>query len=332
MRTMPSDMCKKMFRLLKRCGAAYLIVCLSAMATRAQAGDALDLIFIIHEQNDSYREVIAATSGILKSRNPDIRLYTLIMDETGKALIASLPQAEHRLLVPIGSIAAGTVIQAKPANPVFTALVPKQTFDNIISKTVNNTAVNALFLDQPFERQIRLAQLIRPDNLRLTAILGPTSLHHQSALETAAGKLSQKIDIAANDNPDRLDDTLNRVLANNNLLLAIPDPKIFNNQNVQYLFLNTYRHKVPILGFSAPYVKAGALAAVFSTPEQIGKDLAEIILDWQTSGYPPAKLRSSYPKSFTVKVNHQVARSLNLNGLSEDQLHKQLILDTGETP
>lgn len=329
MRKMPSVICIKMFRILQKFLAACLIVCLSTVAARAHAGNSLDLIFIVHEQNDSYREVIAAAGETLKNQNPEIRINTLIMDEKGAALISSLPPAERRLFIPVGSLAAGSVIQSQPANPVFTVLVPKQTFDNIKAKTGNSASVNALYLDQPFERQIRLAQLIRADELRLTAILGPTSMHHQAALEAAAGKLGQKIDIAINDNPDRLDDTLNRVLATNNLLLAIPDPKIFNNQNVQYLFLSTYRNKVPILGFSAPYVKAGALAAVFSTTAQIGKDLAEIILDWQNSGYASAKLHSTYPRNFTVKVNNQVARSLNFNVLSEDRLHDQLMLDAG---
>ncbi|MEW5755456.1 MAG: ABC transporter substrate binding protein [Pseudomonadota bacterium] len=321
----------KRYRLFRAYWAACVVAFLFALSARAHAGDTLELIFIIHEQNDSYREVISAASAALKSQNSGIRLHTLIMDEAGAALVSDLPPAEHRLLVPIGSIAAGAIIQAKPANPVFTALVPKQTFDNIKSKMGNGANVHALFLDQPFERQIRLAQLVRPHDLRLTAILGPTSQHHKPALEAAAATLGQKIDIATHDNPDKLDGTLSRVLTNSNLLLAIPDPKIFNNQNVQYLFLSTYRNNVPILGFSAPYVKAGALAAVFSTTAQIGKNLAEIILDWQKSGYAAADLRSTYPKYFTVKVNNQVARSLNLDGLNEERLHRQLMQDTGDS-
>jgi ABC-type uncharacterized transport system substrate-binding protein len=80
---------------------------------------------------------------------------------------------------------------------------------------------------------------------------------------------------------------------------------------------------VPVIGFSQAYVRAGALAAVHSTANQIGRQAGEWIAElahtdnWQL-GTP------RYPRYYSVAVNTQVAQSLNLNVRNENVLLQQL--------
>jgi ABC-type uncharacterized transport system substrate-binding protein len=104
---------------------------------------------------------------------------------------------------------------------------------------------------------------------------------------------------------------LKKVLADADVLLALADQQVFNPQTIQNILLASFRAQVPMVGFSPAYVRAGALLAIFSTPEQIGRQSAALAKDvLQGKGLPATPL---YPSNFSVMVNDHVARSLGLS-------------------
>jgi ABC-type uncharacterized transport system substrate-binding protein len=89
--------------------------------------------------------------------------------------------------------------------------------------------------------------------------------------------------------------------------------------------LTTYRNRIPLIGFSAAYVKAGALAAIYSTPENIADQLAELTAQSLSAAGAVKQIIS--PKYFSVSINSRVARSLGVQlKLDSDKL-AQLIRD-----
>jgi ABC-type uncharacterized transport system substrate-binding protein len=80
---------------------------------------------------------------------------------------------------------------------------------------------------------------------------------------------------------------------------------------------------VPVIGYSKSYVKAGALASVFSNAKQLATQAAEIAINSQkhTKSLPPPVV----PKYFSVIINRQVQRSLNLKLADENDIYQQLL-------
>jgi putative tryptophan/tyrosine transport system substrate-binding protein len=106
-----------------------------------------------------------------------------------------------------------------------------------------------------------------------------------------------------------LNDALEGVLNESDVLFVLPDVEIYNAGTIRNILLTSYRKHVPLIGISQAYVKAGALCAIYSTPEQIAAQAAEAVRLFSESGKLPP---SQYPKEFEVSVNVQVARSLDL--------------------
>jgi ABC-type uncharacterized transport system substrate-binding protein len=99
------------------------------------------------------------------------------------------------------------------------------------------------------------------------------------------------------------------MLNSSDVLLAVPDSEIYSSSNVRNILLTSYRHKVPLIGISQAYVNAGALGAIFSTPEQLAEQAGNII----SSFFRERKLPGpQYPASFGIALNLQVARSLGI--------------------
>jgi ABC-type uncharacterized transport system substrate-binding protein len=102
---------------------------------------------------------------------------------------------------------------------------------------------------------------------------------------------------------------LQKLLPEIDAMLALPDPSVFNAGTIQLILLATYRQQLPLFGFSAAYVRAGAIASLHATPEQIGNQAADMLRTALARGQlPPPRYSSPY----TLAINPHVAHSLGI--------------------
>lgn len=226
------------------------------------------------------------------------------------------------LIVAVGVRAAQEMLALNLATPILATLIPRQAFEKIAHHR-DSRQFSAVYLDQPLIRQMELIRLALPDRSKIGVVLGPESQDSLKILQSAAreakfGLVVEKIGAA-----EELLPALQRVLADSDVLLALPDPLVFNKGTVQSLLLTTYRYQDPVIGFSQAYVKAGALGAVYTTPEQAGRQAGEMlqrVLAGKTWILPPPE----YPKYFSVSINYQVARSLAIAVSDEMAIYQKL--------
>jgi len=226
------------------------------------------------------------------------------------------------LIVAVGVSAAQELAAQNLAIPVLAVLIPRQAFEKI-ARQRDHKLFSAVFLDQPLARQMELIRLALPDRGRVGVVLGPDSLWAQKSLQAAASGAKLGLAVEKISAAEELLPALQRVLAESDVLLAVPEPLVFNKGTVQSLLLTTYRYQEPVIGFSHAYVKAGALASVHTTPEQVGRQAGEVVsrvLVSRPAWLPPPE----YPKYFSVSVNYQVARSLGLSVSDEAVLLQKL--------
>lgn len=224
-----------------------------------------------------------------------------------------------RLIVTLGQH-AGELIHARNTGlPVLHALIPRSAYEQL-PDGVNHSAV---YLDQPINRQLKLARIVRPEP-RIGVLISPLTKPVQERL--AAASIIQDIPVTYRDvdSIDRVGPLLKEVLEESNILLALPDPTIFNRTTIFNILLSSYHNKVPVIGFSSAYVRAGALIAAYSTPEDIARHLAEAIRDFLHAG-TGALPGPSYPKYFSVAVNRNVARSLGISLPDETDIIRQML-------
>lgn len=276
-----------------------------------------NIALVTHGDNQSYSELLQAftesfgTTG--QSKSQLINISSLREKEFNDKITNST------LLIPIGTKATEKVINFTSNKQIFSVLVPKLTIEQLDkSATEKNSKLSALFLDQPVIRQLRLIQAIFPGNPVIGVITGHSTAAFKNEFLAAGQSITAKIQFQHILDSNDLYKRLPHVLESAKVLLPMADPDIYNPRTIEYLFLSAYRKQVPIIGFSDATVRAGALAAVFSTPVQLGHQLAISVKRW-LNGSADA-LNDSYPNEFTVTINRQVARSLDIKIMSEESL------------
>lgn len=223
--------------------------------------------------------------------------------------------------VAVGTRAAEQLGRSPPTGPVLCALVPRETMRRVSRDPgwrLPEDAFDTLYIDQPFGRQLALIRAALPAARRVLALVTPGAAQGPDLAREAA-KLDMELLLSPLDDPDELIPLLSRGLETVEAFLALPDPGLTTGRGIQNLLLATYRHGVPVFAYSRSFVHAGAAAAVYSTPEQLGRHAGEVLAKQLRSRHRPAA-GSSYPRYYEVSVNERVARSLGLPVPDAEQL------------
>jgi putative tryptophan/tyrosine transport system substrate-binding protein len=306
--------CRATFLRIARLGLACL--CLALLSAQASAAR---VTVVLSDDSAPYQEIYQVIRAYLDDTPHETsRVYA--------ENLAAPALSEARLVVAVGVRAAESLAALKPRLPVLAVLVPRAWYLKTGRVRLNNgssRAGSAIYLDQPFDRQARLIRQAFPEVRRVGVLLSAEQGGLVSELDDAmrAQGLSLVHQPLATD--ARLIGPLESVLADADLLLAVPDPLVFNRNTAQSLFLTSYRYRVPVVGYSRSLTRAGALVSLHSSPAQIGRQAAEWVsgaLQGSVVRLPPA----AHPAYFSVSINEQVARSLGLTVLPEAELEKRL--------
>lgn len=294
---MPRDM-GRFFRLLQGVlGAFALGASLPALA---------DEVFVIRKAGE------AAQAQLLEKLERElgggVRLtqHALPADEVVTA--PALPGGVD-LVVTIGIDAARAYLAAGHEIPLLAVMVPRLAYSGLQEIRSRKLKLTAVFVDQPLVRQLELIRTVLPDARRIGVVQGPATADAAADLERLVRDKGLVLVSHPAARDTELYPALQDVLQSADALLALPDPAIVNAATAQNLLLTSFRYRKPVFGYSAAYVRAGALASVYSTPAQIGETAAQRIRELLAArgGAEPI-----YPRHFSVAVNRALAASLGL--------------------
>lgn len=287
-----------------------LLVASSALAARVAV--------VLSGDSAPYQEIHQVLRAHLDGGgNEVVRLYA---DDLTTAAMAG-----SRLVVAVGVGAAESLATLSVRAPVLAVLVPRQWYQNSGQALLarGGRSVSAIYLDQPFERQAELIRAAFPEARRVGVLTSGGAAGVLAELTRALAAQNLTLVHETVEAGVRLTLPLEKVLSATDLLLALPDPQVFNRNTAQSLFLTSYRYRDPVVGYSSSLTRAGALLSVHSSPAEVGRQVADWVVDAMRTNSqrlpPPA-----YPRYFSVSVNDQVARSLGFVLPPAGELEKML--------
>lgn len=290
---------------MRRVACGAVLGCL-AWPGLARSAPAIDVL--VSEPAGIYQE--AATSLAQGLSREGWKVTVSLPEENG-------PQ-QPDLVVAVGTRALEAAL-ARPGRPVLSLLVPRPTFERL---SAGKPRVTALYIDQPLQRQLHLLASALPGLKRVGVPLGPVSQAQGPALLRAAKATGIQVGSAQIQRGEDLRAALDALAEESEAFVLLPDPVVAQRGTLQNLFLHTYRLRKPVLAYSAPLVKSGALLGLYATPAQLGEEAAAWARESWGSEFRLGPPR--YPKRFTVAVNRTVARSLEIDLPGEDALTRQL--------
>jgi putative ABC transport system substrate-binding protein len=239
---------------------------------------------------------------------------------------ASLGEAHLIITVGVEAAEALAMLPNPNRSPVLAVVVPREWYLKGGRARLSDGGrrdVSAIYIDQPYARQARLIRLAFPRARRVGVLLSAEQSELIGELIESFRLQHLRVVHATLAGNERLVTPLEQVLSESDVLLALPDPLIFNRDTAQSIFLTSYRYRVPVLGYSNSMTRAGALLSLYSSPAQIGRQTAEwvrLALSSQPVRLPPP----AHPAYIEISINDQVARTIGLSLPSRNALKKRV--------
>lgn len=296
-------------RLLRVCVVLWWL----AGAGWAHCAPTVDTIDVVH--SDGTAVYLEATEALRQELGPSRIVHVWQAD----ALHSRTQRG--RVVVALGARALQVALAQDDAVPIVATLVTRKAYESALALQHHAGAVTAVLMDQPPARQINLIGLVLPGRQRLgvlagreaePALVGVQAVAREQRLWVRAEPVTSTSEVAA---------ALARLLPEVDLLLAIPDAAVFNPGTVHNILLSAFRQQRPVIGFSPFYVRSGALAAVYSSPAQLGRQSAEVALRLLAGASAPPPLA---PRYFSASINATVARALGVRVDEEAELTARL--------
>jgi len=276
---------------------------------------AADVLLVLSDDGGYYGEVADRIVHHLRQAQPGVDVRTQVLAD-GVAVAAD------DLVITIGTAASVRVMAHYPQVKQLSLLITRQAWHSMLSSATSATTKAAVLMDQPAERYLRLARLLAPQGT-VSAVFGPAAPGLQDSFSSAARQLGVTLRHAAIDRDSNPMHVLNPLLENSAVFIAVPDRAEFNRNVARWVLRLGFRKRVPVVGFSRSYVEAGAAAALFSAPGDVAHEAIDWLADY-FGGATAALWTEQAPRHFTVALNHSVARSLGLQRLDEEEIHRRI--------
>jgi putative tryptophan/tyrosine transport system substrate-binding protein len=210
------------------------------------------------------------------------------------------------LVLALGSIGAQAAARDVHDVPIVAGLVLNA---DDLGKAPNVTAV---VLEFPVETELRFLQRLLPGQRNVGVLFNPSENQARidAAARAAAGLglnlIARKV-MSPMDLPDALE-SLNRRA---DVLWGVPDQVVLNSQTARPILLFSLRNRIPFVGLSEMWVKAGALYALDRDYGDIGTQCGEMAVKI-LGGAQPSTLPTATPRRVVYSVNLKSARLLKV--------------------
>ena len=232
-----------------------------------------------------------------------------------------LPEKSY-LTITFGTRAASFVKSSATQDHLVLAMLPRQS--KIAGASFPSLeGTTRIYIDQPYSRYFELIKATMPRVARVGLLLYGSDADESQALQTAAAESELILKIEYVDSVQDIGESLSKLLGSIDVFLAIPDSRIHNNKTISNILTTAYRNHIPVVGFSSAYVNAGATEAIFTSLDDIARQVSDTAVNLLTHKSKPSKIQQA--KYFSISFNFEVARSLGLTIRSPSEIEGILL-------
>lgn len=255
--------------------AALVLLTTSASAAGAVKAD-LRIAVLASQAAAPYDETIQGLKQYFQKEGTqaDYRLFQLDGD-SGKAMNAIEETRSYKpdLVLALGSLAAKAAADNISDIPIIAGMILSP--EDIVKKG----NVTGVFLEYPLQIQFDFIRRLLPQAKTVGVIYNPREnrekIERAEALGREAGLTIFKQPV---ETPREIPAALENIVKRADALWAIPDSIVYTPQTVKNILLVSYRSRIPLVGLSSSWVKAGAVYALDWDYTAVGERCGEAAL------------------------------------------------------
>ena len=286
----------------------------SPPASAPRASSAARITALLSQDAPQYRAALDGFEAALKQSSPGTEVVVHVMTPgVDVSALAGIVRAEAPVLIlALGSAAVETARQVGDI-PVVATMILRP------ADVLRGPQFTGVFLEFPSEVEFRFLARILPGQRRVAVLYnaaqnqGSIDAADRSARTTGLELLARKVSAPA-DIPATLQSLSNHA----DVLWGLADTLVLTRETAGPILLFSLQNRIPFVGLSAPWVKAGAVYALERDYGDIGRQCAELAAQ-VLSGSAPEDVPPQSPRKVLYLINRRTADQLKLT-ISRDVL------------
>ncbi len=268
-----------------------------------------------------YREALKGFEGELKGARQQFRIVEFNLEAAAhdsEGLIERIRSRRPALILTLGSAATNLVTAAVKEIPVvFSLVLPSTGPDSLEDLRSAHGNVAGASMEIPMATQFSKIREILPGAKRVGVLYDPAVSGHlvEAAKKVASSMNLELLTLPVSSEKDvvtRMEEVEGRV----DILWSVADPTVFTPQGLRHILLSTLRSRIPFVGLSPSFVKAGALLALSCDYQDVGRQSGEVAVRI-LAGEVPSRIPTAVPREVSLSVNMNTARQIQV-AISEE--------------
>lgn len=274
-----------------------------------QAPEPVRVVVIVSQDAAPYRAALAGFRRELERGTDSLEWHVVqLLGDPARAAepLAHARDGHARLVLTLGTLATRASLDRFRDTPVVAGMILTP------SELAGSANATGVFLQFSVETELEWLVRLLPSYRRVGALYHSSEARERvGQAERVARTASLSIQGYQVGGPQEIPDALESLSNRADVLWAINDPMIYNPETAKSLLVFSFRHHIPLIGQSTPWVKAGALYALDRDYDDIGVQCAELaskILE----GRAPSSLQPLAPRKVRYALNRRTAAQMKL--------------------
>ena len=289
---------------------ALLILVVGILAPSLLFGDTVDVAIVTSREIAPYRAAYEGFKEVMDSAGIRYRTTEYRTETEGRRrseVVQKLRSQRPDLILTIGSAATQAVASEIRDIPIVFSLVLDGPALHELGENVTGASMAI-----PLEVQFEKLHEAMPEARKFGVLFNPEK---SGALVAEAGAVVEAMGLELVALPVATEAEIllavEQLEGKVDLLWSVADPTILTPPIVRFILLSTLRHKIPFIGLSPSYVRAGALLSFSCDYQDVGRQAAEQALQ-VLRGNAPDQLPITFPRSVSTHLNLNTADKLEI--------------------
>jgi putative ABC transport system substrate-binding protein len=257
---------------------------------------------------EAYLEAVSGLRAGLAQFVPSLVFIDLKSPHGEAELTAALGTGQERVVITVGTEALTAVASRKVDAVVISTMIVRsdRLHSFLAAPPIQRTA--AVYLDLPLASLLSEMGTLLPGRNQAGLIRNPSQA--PDPLPAArAGQPGFTLHAVECSRPEDLVKSFLSLKGKADFVVLLPDSSLYNNTTVRPLILASLESRLPLVGFSASFVRAGAALGIYPDFRDVGSQTADVVQKF-IAGKTGAADES--PRKLQIAVNQRVLRLLGL--------------------
>lgn len=260
-----------------------------------------------------------AVRGIQRGLGPAAKIVILDLASKPEALRNGLGASDIRLVITVGNNALESAAQLGTAPIVASMLLRAD-----LAASRLRPPAGAIVLDLPLADILARIANVLPGKTRAAIIRNPdANAVSQSTLTAQAKAAGVTLKVLDCPRTEKLLQLFLSLRGQVDFVICPPDGTLYNSTTVRPLILASLDNRLPVIGFSASFVRTGAIAGVYPDYFDVGAQAGELARKFLAGANLPMH---ESPRKLKVAVNPHVARLLGLRIPGRDETESGIVV------